>query len=66
VIILESFVYNKIYFEAHAPGTVDLVIDPAIRYADGPITMTVAAAEMLLANLDSNAEHARFLARKNT
>ena len=53
---------SSLYFSSHFPGTVDLVIDPAIRHADGPITLTAAAAEDLLDNLQINAEHARLMA----
>lgn len=57
---------DKVYFSAHVPGTVDLVIDPEIRYADGPLTLSVAAAEDLLANLALNADAARFMARNRS
>lgn len=50
---------NKIYFAFHTPGVVDLVIDPELRREEGPITLSAAAAEDLLVNLQINAEIAR-------
>jgi hypothetical protein len=61
-IILSRDIRNQIYFQTTTAGQVDLVIDPAIRYAQGPIVLSVAAAEDLLVNLQVNSEHARVLA----
>lgn len=59
-ILTSADMWGKIYFTAHR-GSVDLVIDSSIRYAPGPITLTIAAAEDLLTNLHTNSKLARHI-----
>lgn len=55
-------VSSEIYFSAHHPGSVDLVLSEEVRRGEGPITLSAAAAEDLLVNLQVNAEMARRMA----
>jgi hypothetical protein len=67
MIIYSSNWGDAVHFSAHHPGNVDMVIGEelreAIRRDDGPIILTVAAAEDLLTNLQVNVKYARAWAR---
>lgn len=47
---------DLIYFSAHYPGYIDLVIEPNI---DKPFTLSIAAAETLMENLKNNINSAK-------
>lgn len=60
--ILSGDVRSRIYFSAHVPGYVTLYMDHDLRYGEGPISLSPAAAEDLADNLELNAKLARGMA----